>query len=78
MEADLFGEEDTRSSMMRLVSQRLTNVINVPNVKDHGATGATRRPDVTAALNIEKPELMMFTPDAAAMVQRPRPRATPP
>jgi len=41
VEADLFGEEDTRSSMMRLVSQRLTKVINVPNVKDHGATGAT-------------------------------------
>ena len=41
VEADLFGEEDTRSSMMRLVSQKLTKVINVPNMKDHGATGAT-------------------------------------
>jgi hypothetical protein len=41
VEADLFGEEDTRSNMMRLVSQRLTKVINIPNVKDHGATGAT-------------------------------------
>jgi hypothetical protein len=41
LEADLFGEEDTRSNMMRLVSQRLTKIINVPNVKDHGATGAT-------------------------------------
>src|SRR5438132_11408088 len=39
--ADLFGEEDTRSNMMRLVSQRLTKIINIPNVKDHGATGAT-------------------------------------
>jgi uncharacterized protein (DUF362 family) len=27
--------------MMRLVSQRLTKIINIPNVKDHGATGAT-------------------------------------
>ena len=41
VEADLFGEEDTRSCMMRLVSQRLTKIINVPNMKDHGATGAT-------------------------------------
>jgi len=41
VEADLFGEEDTRSNMMRLVSERLTKVINVPNMKDHGATGAT-------------------------------------
>ena len=41
VEADLFGEEDTRSNMMKLVSQKLTKVINVPNMKDHGATGAT-------------------------------------
>jgi hypothetical protein len=41
LETDLFGEEDTRSSMMRLVSQRLTKIINIPNMKDHGATGVT-------------------------------------
>jgi hypothetical protein len=41
LEADLFGEDDTRSNMMRLVSQRLTKIINVPNMKDHGATGVT-------------------------------------
>ena len=41
LEADLFGEEDTRSNMMRLVTQKLTKIINVPNMKDHGATGAT-------------------------------------
>jgi hypothetical protein len=41
LEADLFGEEDTRSNMMRLVSKRLTKIINIPNIKDHGATGAT-------------------------------------
>jgi hypothetical protein len=41
LEADLFGEEDTRSVMMKLVSQRLTKIINIPNMKDHGATGAT-------------------------------------
>ncbi len=41
LEASLFGEEDTRSNMMRLVSQRLTKIINIPNMKDHGATGVT-------------------------------------
>jgi hypothetical protein len=41
VEADLFGEEDTRSNMMRLITRRLTKIINIPNVKDHGATGAT-------------------------------------
>ena len=41
VEADLFGEEDTRSNMMRLVSEKLTKIVNIPNVKDHGATGAT-------------------------------------
>ena len=41
LEANLFGEEDTRSNMMRLVSRRLTKIINIPNVKDHGATGVT-------------------------------------
>src|SRR5688572_1706404 len=41
LEANLFGEEDTRSNLMRLVSQRLTKIINIPNIKDHGATGVT-------------------------------------
>jgi hypothetical protein len=41
LEANLFGEEDTRSNMMRLVSRRLTKIINIPNMKDHGATGVT-------------------------------------
>jgi hypothetical protein len=41
LDADLFGEDDTRSCMMRLVSQRLTKIINIPNIKDHGATGVT-------------------------------------
>ena len=41
LEANLFGEEDTRSSMMRLVTERLTKIINIPNMKDHGATGVT-------------------------------------
>jgi uncharacterized protein (DUF362 family) len=41
LEADFFGEDDTRSNMMRLVSERLTKIINIPNIKDHGATGVT-------------------------------------
>ena len=41
LEADIFGEDDTRSNLMRLVSQRLTKIINIPNMKDHGATGVT-------------------------------------
>jgi hypothetical protein len=41
LEADFFGEEDTRSNLMRLVSRRLTKIINIPNMKDHGATGVT-------------------------------------
>jgi Domain of unknown function (DUF362) len=41
VEADFFGEDDTRSNMMRLVSERLTKIINIPNVKDHRAAGVT-------------------------------------
>ena len=41
VEAELFGEENTRSNMMRLVTRRLTKIVNVPNMKDHGATGVT-------------------------------------
>ena len=41
VEAQFFGEEDTRSNLMRLVSERVTKIVNVPNMKDHGATGVT-------------------------------------
>jgi hypothetical protein len=41
VEVDFFGEEDTRSHLVRLVSERLTKIINVPNMKDHGAAGVT-------------------------------------
>ncbi len=41
VEVDFFGEDDTRSNLVRLVSQRLTKIINVPNMKDHGAAGVT-------------------------------------
>jgi hypothetical protein len=41
VEASFFGEDDTRSNLMRLISGRLTKIINIPNMKDHGATGVT-------------------------------------
>jgi hypothetical protein len=41
VEADFFGEDDTRSNMIRLISEKLTKIINIPNMKDHGATGVT-------------------------------------
>ncbi len=41
VEVDFFGEDDTRSNMIRLVTERFTKIINVPNVKDHGAAGVT-------------------------------------
>jgi uncharacterized protein (DUF362 family) len=41
VETSFFGEDDTRSNLVRLVSDRLTKVINVPVVKDHGAAGIT-------------------------------------
>jgi uncharacterized Fe-S center protein len=41
VEADFFGEEDTRSNMIKLISRKMTKIINIPNLKDHGATGAT-------------------------------------
>jgi uncharacterized protein (DUF362 family) len=41
VEADFFGEEDTRSNMIKLIAQKLTKIVNIPNIKDHGAVGAT-------------------------------------
>jgi uncharacterized protein (DUF362 family) len=41
VETLFFNEDDTRSNMIRLVSERLTKIINVPNMKDHGAAGVT-------------------------------------
>lgn len=41
VEVDFFGEEDTRSNMVRAISERFTKIINVPNMKDHGASGVT-------------------------------------
>ena len=41
VEVDFFGEDDTRSNMIRLVTEKFTKIINVPNMKDHGAAGVT-------------------------------------
>lgn len=41
VEVNFFGEEDTRSNMIRMVAERFTKIINVPNMKDHGASGVT-------------------------------------
>jgi uncharacterized protein (DUF362 family) len=41
VEADFFGEEDTRSNLVRLVGEKLTKIINVPNMKEHQASGVT-------------------------------------
>ncbi|HXY41133.1 MAG TPA: DUF362 domain-containing protein [Vicinamibacteria bacterium] len=41
VEVEFFGEDDTRSNLMRLVSRRLTKIVNIPNMKDHGASGVT-------------------------------------
>jgi uncharacterized protein (DUF362 family) len=41
VETNFFGEDDTRSFLMRMVSDQFTKIINVPNMKDHGASGVT-------------------------------------
>lgn len=41
VEVDFFGEEDTRSNLIRLVADKFTKVINVPTMKEHRAAGVT-------------------------------------
>jgi uncharacterized protein (DUF362 family) len=41
VEVDFFGEEDTRSNIIKIVSRNITKIINIPNIKDHGAAGVT-------------------------------------
>jgi uncharacterized protein (DUF362 family) len=41
VEVDFFGEDDTRSNLIRLVSEKFTKVINVPTMKEHRAAGVT-------------------------------------
>jgi uncharacterized protein (DUF362 family) len=41
VEVNFFGEENTRSNMIALVTQKFTKIINVPVMKEHQAAGVT-------------------------------------
>ena len=41
METTFFEEDDTRSYLLRMVTDPFTKIVNVPNMKDHGASGVT-------------------------------------
>jgi hypothetical protein len=41
VDVNFFREDDTRSNLVRPVSEQFTKIINVPNMKDHGAAGVT-------------------------------------
>jgi uncharacterized protein (DUF362 family) len=41
VDVNFYGEDDTRSNLARPASERFTKIINVPNMKDHGAAGVT-------------------------------------
>lgn len=41
VECNFFGEDDTRSYLLRMVTEQFTKIINVPNMKDHSASGVT-------------------------------------
>ncbi len=41
VETDFFGEDDTRSNLIRAIGERFTKIVNIANIKDHGASGAT-------------------------------------
>lgn len=41
VEVHFFEEEDTRSNLIRVVSEKLTKIINVPTMKEHRAAGVT-------------------------------------
>lgn len=41
VDVNFFGEEETRSNAIRMVTERFSKIINVPNMKDHGASGVT-------------------------------------
>ena len=41
VEVNFFGEQNTRSNLVSLVSQKFTKIINLPVMKEHGAAGVT-------------------------------------
>jgi uncharacterized protein (DUF362 family) len=41
VETSFFGEEDTRSNLVRMVAETFTKIVNVPVAKEHQASGVT-------------------------------------
>ncbi len=41
VEVNFFGEQNTRSNLVSLVSRKFTKIINLPVMKEHGAAGVT-------------------------------------
>jgi uncharacterized protein (DUF362 family) len=41
VETSFFGEEDTRSNLVRMVAETFTKIVNVPVTKEHQAAGVT-------------------------------------
>ena len=41
VDVNFFGEDDTRSYLIRMATDHFTKIINVPNMKDHSASGVT-------------------------------------
>ena len=75
METSFFGEDDTRSNVVRLVSETLTKIVNVPNLKEHQASGVTgclkniaygNYSNVARSHNFEKTNTLTFIGTLAA------------
>ncbi len=75
VETSFFGEDDTRSNVVRLVSETLTKIVNVPNMKEHQASGVTgclkniaygNYSNVARSHNFEKTHTLSFIGTLAA------------
>jgi hypothetical protein len=75
VETSFFGEDDTRSNVVRLVSETLTKIVNVPNLKEHQASGVTgclkniaygNYSNVARSHNFEKTNTLSFIGTLAA------------
>ena len=76
VETSFFGEDDTRSNVARLVSETLTKIVNVPNLKEHQASGVTgclkniaygNFSNVARSHNFEKTNTLTFIGTLAAV-----------
>jgi uncharacterized protein (DUF362 family) len=76
VETSFFGEEDTRSNVIRLVSETFTKIVNVPNLKEHQASGVTgclkniaygNFSNVARSHNFEKTHTLSFIGTLAAV-----------